>query len=168
MTARVVRSVRTTAWVAVGAIVAATVALLGIVAAGWSPRVPYVLALAVAGAVSVAAVWRVAAAVSPPTWPLLESPTVERAGLDPRVATIETALRRGVQDETECRLRVQPMLFDLATHRLRHNRGIDLLEQPDRARVALGDDAFRFITDVVSEPVSPAVLSRTVAAIEQL
>src|SRR4029077_7506303 len=94
-------------------------ALLVIVAAGWSPDVGYVLALAAVGAIVVLAVRRVLSGVAPPVWNRPTVPSAPVGGVDPRIATIELMLRRGVEDAGICRRRVQPMLFDLATHRLR-------------------------------------------------
>ena len=56
-------------------------------------------------------------------------------------------LRRGVEDAGICRRRVQPMLFDLATHRLRRQHGVELIEDPERARELLGDETFQFLTE---------------------
>lgn len=159
---------RTLLWLLAGTIVLATLAMLTIVGAGWSPRVEYVLALAVVAAVVTTAVRRSTRVLAAPIWTLAEPIGSERPGVDPRIATIETVLRRGVEDAGMCRRRVQPLLFDLATHRLRRDRNIELIEDPDTARELLGDEVFHFLTDVVDRPASPALIRTTVAAIERL
>jgi hypothetical protein len=150
------------------AVISALLAMFVIVAAGWSPDVGYVLGLAATGAVLVIAVRRVVFGVAAPAWSRPTLPTRAVASVDPRVATVEMTLRRGVDDAGICRRRVQPMLFDLATHRLRRHHGVELIEDPDRARELLGDEPFRFLTDVVRTPIPPAELERVVSAIEGL
>jgi hypothetical protein len=160
------RSATVLAFVVAG--VAAALTLVIIVAAGWSPDVPYVLGLATLGAVVAVALRRTTLGVAPPTW---TAPTVAArplGGVDPRIGTIELTLRRGVEDAGICRRRLQPLLFDLATHRLRNQHGIELIEDPEQARALLGDGPFHFLTDVVTEPISTAALERVVTAIERL
>jgi hypothetical protein len=159
------RAVVITVLVATGAAVGA---LLVIVAAGWSPDVGYVLALAAVGAVVVLAVRRALSGVAPPVWNRPTVPSTPVGGVDPRVANVELTLRRGVEDASICRRRVQPMLFDLATHRLRRNHGVELIEDPERARQLLGDEPFVFLTEVVTAPVPADQLARAVDAIEAL
>jgi len=157
--------------IVIAALLAASSAVLAmfvILAAGWSPDVGYVLALAATGAVVVVAVRRVALGVAAPAWSRPKLPSRAIASIDPRVATIEMTLRRGVDDAGICRRRVQPMLFDLATHRLRRHHGVELIEDPDRARQLLGDEPFRFLTEVVRAPIPPTELERVVTAIEEL
>jgi hypothetical protein len=146
----------------------ALVAMFAVVAAGWSPDVRYILALAAVGAVLVVAVRRLVLGVAAPAWTRPKLPTRPVASIDPRVATVEMTLRRGVEDAGICRRRVQPMLFDLATHRLRRQHGVELIEDPERARELLGDEPFRFLTDVVRTPIPAAELERVVSAIEVL
>jgi hypothetical protein len=159
---------RTIVIAAVAAAWGAILAMFVIVAAGWSPDVGYVFGLSVTGAVLVTAIRQVVVGVAAPVWsrPKLPSPAI--ASIDPRVATVEMTLRRGVEDAGICRRRVQPMLFDLATHRLRRLHAVELIEDPERARQLLGDEPFRFLTDVVRAPIPPAELERVVAAIEGL
>jgi hypothetical protein len=151
-----------------GAAVAAGLTLTIIVAAGWSPDVGYVLVLAAVGAVVGLGLRRELLAVAPPTWSRPTAPEHPAGGVDPRIAPIELTLRRGVEDAGICRRRLQPLLFDLATHRLRQRHGVELIEDPERARELLGEQPFRFLTEVVTAPVPTAVLSRTVDAIEAL
>jgi hypothetical protein len=160
---------RRTLIIAAGSAVAtAVIALLLIVAAGWSPNVGYVLALAAVGSVVVLAVRRVLMSVAPPAWTRPTVPSAPVGGVDPRIATIELTLRRSVEDAGICRRRLQPLLFDLATHRLRHGRGVELIEEPERARELLGDEPFQFLTEVVTGPIPTADLERLVDAIEEL
>jgi hypothetical protein len=149
-------------------VVAAAFVMLVVVAAGWSPRVEYILGVAAVAAFGALALRRLLGEVATPAWP---SPVVrpgEAPGVDPRIATIEAALRRGVEDLGVCRRRVQPLLFDLATHRLRRQHGVGLVEDPDAARDLLGEDAFHFLTDVVQAPPSVRTVARTVDAVERL
>ncbi len=139
-----------------------------VVAAGWSPDVRYIVALAAVGAVLVVAVRRVIVGVAAPVWSRPKLPSRPVASIDPRVATVEMTLRRGVEDAGICRRRVQPMLFDLATHRLRRQHGVELIEDPERARELLGDEPFEFLTEVVRTPIPAPELERVVSAIETL
>lgn len=150
------------------ALAVTAVTLLAIVTAGWSPRVEYVLAVAFALVLAVVAIRRLMGSVSPPSWP---SPLVRRAapaGVDPRIGVIESSLRHGLDDAGVCRRRVQPMLVELAIHRLARHRGIGLVEDPDAARRMLGDEPFRFLTEVVEDPPAAATLAQTVMAVERL
>ena len=146
----------------------AAIVLLVIVAAGWSPRVEYVLAIAVTIALTVVAIRRLMGSVAPPSWPSRMAWRRPRAGVDPRIGQIETTLRRGTQDAGVCRRRMQPMLVELAIHRLSRHHGVGLVGDPDEARRLLGDESFRFLTEVVEGPPSMAELDRTVTALEQL
>ncbi len=159
---------RATVVVFVFATVAAALTLLIIVAAGWSPDVPYVLALAALGAFVALALRRAVLVVAPPAWTAPVTASRPSGGVDPRIGVIELTLRRGVEDTGICRRRLQPLLFDLATHRLRTQRGIELIEEPEQARALLGDGPFDFLTNVVTEPLSAASLERLVTAIERL
>jgi hypothetical protein len=152
----------------VAAILVAALTMVVIVAAGWSPRVEYVLAVACVAVVVVIALRRMLDVVAGPVWP---SPVPTRrppAAVDPRVSAIETALRRGAEDAGVCRRRVQPLLLDLAIHRLSRHRGVGLVEDPEEARRMLGDEPFHVLSDVVEAPLPPGALARTVDAIERL
>jgi hypothetical protein len=137
---------RTIVIAALAAVAAALGAMFVIVASGWSPDVGYILTLAATGAVLVLAVRRVLLGV----------------------AVVEMTLRRGTEDAGLCRRRVQPMLFDLATHRLRRHHGVELIDDPERAQQLLGEEPFQFLTEVVKGPIPPADLARVVTAIEAL
>lgn len=153
---------------AVAAIGLATATMLVIVAAGWSPRVEYVLAAAGGAAVAAVALRRLLEAVAAPAWPSPMAVRHDPTGVDPRVASIETSLRRGTEDAGICRRRVQPLLLDLAIHRLARHRGVGLVEDPDAAREVLGEEPFRFLGAVVEAPTTAATIARTVEAIERL
>jgi hypothetical protein len=151
-----------------GAALLAAAAMLVIVAAGWSPRVEYVLTVAGVTVVGGLALRRLIALVAPPVWPSPVPVRREPGGVDTRIGSIEASLRRGTEDAGICRRRVQPLLLDLAIHRMLRHRGVGLVEDPDEARRVLGDEPFHFLSDVVDEPATPATLSATVAAIERL
>ena len=101
-------------------------------------------------------------------WPSPVPVQRDPGGVDPRISSIETSLRRGTEDAGACRRRVQPLLLDLAIHRLSRHRGVGLVEDPDEARRVLGDEPFHFLSDVVDEPTTATTLARTVDAIERL
>lgn len=151
-----------------GALALAVLAVVVIVAAGWSPRVEYVLAVAIVVVVVGTAVRRLLAVVAPPAWPTVAPVRRDPPGADPRISAIEVALRRGTEDAGICRRRVQPLLLDLAIHRLGRHRGVGLVEEPEEARRLLGDGPFHFLSEVVDEPTTAATLNRTVEAIERL
>src|SRR5688572_29472306 len=111
--------------------------MAAIVAAGWSPRVEYVLTIAVVAVVATLAVRRLLATVAGPVWPSPVPVKRDPGGVDPRISSIETSLRRGTEDAGACRRRVQPLLLDLAIHRLSRHRGVGLVEDPVEARRVL-------------------------------
>lgn len=152
----------------VSAVALAAAVMLVIVAAGWSPRVEYLLAVSGAVVASGLALRRMADTVAPPAWPSPVAVRRDPPAADPRVASIETTLRRGTEDAGICRRRVQPLLVDLAIHRLSRHRGVGLVEDPEQARHVLGDEPFHFLSEVVEEPTTAATIARTVDAIERL
>jgi hypothetical protein len=111
---------------------------------------------------------RMLAAVAAPVWPSPVPVRRDPSGTDPRTTSIESTLRRATDDAGICRRRAQPLLLDLAIHRLSRHRGVGLVEDPDEARRVLGDEPFHFLSDVVEAPTTAATLARTVDAIEQL
>lgn len=150
------------------AIAVAAAFLLAVVLAGWTPRVELVLAIAVTLALGVVAVRRLMRSVAPPSWPSTTAPRPLPAGADPRIGLIESTVRNGTQDAGVCRRRLQPLLVELAIHRLSRHGGVGLVEDPAAARRLLGDEPFRFLTEVVDAPPSAQELARTVTALEQL
>lgn len=153
---------------AVLAVVLAAVAMLAIVAAGWSPRVEYILGVAFVGVFTSAALRRLVGTIAMPSWPSPVPVRGDQGGVDPRTGAIEASLRRAAEDAVACRRRVQPLLLDLAIHRLSRHRGVGLVEDPDEARRMLGDESFHFLSEVVEVPTTAATLARTVDAIERL
>lgn len=147
---------------------AASIVMLGIVAAGWTPRVEYVLAVAFVVVVVLASLRRLSRVLADPSWPGPRSMPMEPGGVDPRLGAIETALHRSTEAVGTCRRRVQPLLVELAIHRLGRHRDVGLVEDPDAARDLLGDEAFQFLTTVIEEPPTAATLTHTVEAIERL
>ena len=159
---------RTVVRAVIVALALAGAAMAIIVLAGWSPRVEYVLAVAIVAVLMVVALQRVLAASAGPVWPSPVLRPRDPPAADPRIGTIETMLRRGTEDVGICRRRTQPMLLDLAIHRLSRHRGVGLVEDPEEAHRMLGDEPYHFLSDVVETPTTSATVARTVAAIEQL
>lgn len=148
-------------------VVAVGIALV-VVIAGWRPRVEYVLALAVVGAVATVALRRLGATMTEAMWPSAFPPRPVAPGIDHRVSALETLLRRSVEDPTAYERRLRPLLEDLAAHRLRRSHGVDLATQPEAARRLLGDETWALVTQPAGSRVVPAQLERAVAAIEHL
>ena len=146
----------------------AVVALFGFALAGWSPRVGYVLALAVLAAVASLAVRRIGMAIVEARWPSPFAPETVTAGVDPRVGALEALVRRSVEDPAIFQRRLRPLLADVAGHRLRREHGVDPAVQPDQARLLLGDDAWSVLTDPPGRQVRPARIERAITAIERV
>jgi hypothetical protein len=146
----------------------AVLAVFGLALAGWSPRVGYVLALAVLAAVATLALRLIGEAIVEARWPSPFTPETVTAGVDPRVAGLETLLRRSAEDPAVFERRLRPLLTDLAGHRLRREHGVDPAAQPDLARQLLGDDAWSLLTAPPGSDVPPARIERAITAIEQV
>jgi hypothetical protein len=144
----------------------AVVVMVGLVAIGWTPRVEYFLALAVATAVASTAVRMINESVEPAIWSDPRPPRVEVAA-DTRVTFLEHSLRRSGETDSAFALRVRPILLTVARHRLRR-AGVDPDEDPAAARQRLGDDAWAVLTGAVDERISHRRLVHTVERIEQL
>jgi hypothetical protein len=79
-------------------------------------------------------------------------PAKERpAGLE----EVERAVDFAVWNAVDLRRRLEPLVRDIATYRLRVRRGIDLERDPDAARQTLGDAAWRLL-----EPDDPGRADR--------
>jgi hypothetical protein len=147
--------------------VAVGIALV-VVIAGWRPRVEYVLALAGVGAVATVALRRLGTTMVEAMWPSAFPPRPVAPGIDHRISSLETLLRRSVEDPTTYERRLRPLLEELAAHRLRRHHGVDLAAQPDAARRLLGDDTWALVVQATDRPIAAARLERAVAAIEHL
>jgi hypothetical protein len=141
-------------------------ALVGIALAGWSPRVEYIAALGFLFAVASAGLQRLGTSVAEWRSPSPVPPTPGAPGVDPRIAALETLLRRSTEDAGTFRRRLRVLLADLATHRLERDHGIDPVEYPDEARQLLGEDAWRILT--ADQRVTTAGLDDVVSALERL
>ena len=139
-----------------------------VVLAGWRPRVEYILAMAGVGAVATVALRQLGATMVEAMWPSAFPPKPVAPGLDHRISSLETLLRRSVEDPTTYERRLRPLLEDLAAHRLRRNHGVELATQPDAARRLLGDETWVLVTQPTERRVVPARLESAVAAIEHL
>ena len=123
--------------------------MVGIVAAGWTPRVEVIIALAVAVAVASVAVRQLGDSTEVLRWPRRRPTVAAEEGADARVGFLEHSLRRSGEDDTAFAMRVRPVLVAVSTHRLRR-AGVDIDTEPDAARQLLGDDAW----DVLTAPTS--------------
>jgi hypothetical protein len=72
-------------------------------------------------------------------------------------------------------VRLRPVVTDLAAELLRSRRGIDLQQEPDRARAALGDDVWELVrpdrplpSDRHAAGIDEPSLERMVVALERL
>ena len=139
-----------------------------VVLAGWRPRVEYVLALAAVGAFATAALRRLGTTMVEAMWPSPFPPKAVAPGLDHRITSLETLLRRSVEDPATFERRLRPLLEDLAAHRLRRDHGVDLATAPDDAQRLLGEDTWALVTQPTDRRVLPARLERAVTAIERL
>jgi hypothetical protein len=147
--------------VAIGVVVVVT-------AAGWRPRIEYLLALAVVGAVATVALRRLGTTMAEAMWPSAFPPKPVAPGIDHRVSSLETLMRRSVEDPATYDRRLRPLLEDLAAHRLRRDHGVDLVSQPDAARRLLGDETWALVTRPADRRVAAATLERAMTAIERV
>ena len=147
-------------------VVAAVGVMVGLVAIGWTPRVEYFLAVAVAAAVASTAVRVINESVEPAVWSDIRPPHVEVAA-DARITFLEHSLRRSGETDPAFALRVRPILLTVACHRLRR-AGVDPDEDPAAASQRLGEDAWAVLTGPVDERISQRRLVHTVERIEQL
>jgi hypothetical protein len=148
------------------ATVLVVLAIVGISLAGWSPRVGYIATLGLVLALATAAVQSLGGSIAEWRWPSPVPPSPAAPGVDPRIAGLETLLRRGVEDDRVFRRRLRGLLAELTTHRLERDHGIDPTEHPDEARQLLGEDAWRLLT--ADQVATAARLEQVVAAIERL
>lgn len=63
----------------------------------------------------------------------------------PELARVEREVVLSTGSEFDQQLRVRPLLRDVAAHRLWTRRGVDLEENPERARELLGPDVWELI-----------------------
>ncbi|MET0459536.1 MAG: hypothetical protein ABW195_09820 [Ilumatobacteraceae bacterium] len=147
--------------------VAVAIALV-VVLAGWRPRVEYVVALAVVGAVATVALRRLGATMIEAMWPSPFPPKAVAPGIDHRITSLATLLRRSAEDPALYERRLRPLLEELAAHRLRRNHGIELATDPEAARRLLGDETWELVTQPADRRAVPSRLGRAITAIEQL
>ena len=153
--------------VAVSLVCAVAVMVLTVVA-GWSPSVGYLLALAVVAAVATAALRRLGDSTTEALWPLPFPPEPAPTGVDPQLSPLAALLRRGAEDPAVFRNRLQPLLAELAAHRLHRGYGVYLVTEAEAAQQLLGDDVWRLLTELADGPVRPAAIEQAVTAIERL
>jgi hypothetical protein len=153
----------------VAACVGCTVVVLtAIRLAGGIPRVEFFVAVAVVVAVASLALRELAEGTPDTSWPLFRRARPPEQRTDSRVTTLETILRRSLADSTQFTSRLQPLLAELASQRLRRTRGIDPDWQPEEARAVLGDDVFDLLTAPPVGPIDPQRIAGAVDAIERL
>ncbi len=142
--------------------------IVGIVAAGWSPHVAYVVGLTVLAVPASIAVRRTGLLTWRSSWPapaLSDEPPV---GVDPRLGTLVSMLRYGVEDASAADHRLRPLLAEIAEHRLRRDHDVDLHADDERARQLLGDDTVDVLTLNDPGPLDPQRLERVIGAIEHV
>ena len=120
------------------------------------------------GAVATVALRRLGSTMVEAMWPSPFPPKPVEPGVDHRITSLETLLRRSVEDPATFERRLRPLLEDLAAHRLRRDHGVELATRPDDARRLLGDETWALVTQPADRRVVPARLERAVAAIEHL
>lgn len=88
---------------------------------------------------------------------------------DRRVMRLRSGLVYGRRDDTSLE-RLRATLVELVDDQLRAVYQIDRVEEPDRARVVLGDQLWRFVDDprTAHELARPNQLDRTLTLIEQI
>jgi hypothetical protein len=70
----------------------------------------------------------------------------------PELARIEREVVLSTGSEFDQQLRVKPLLRDVAAHRLWIRRGVDMDENPERAREVLGDEVWELVKPGPPEP----------------
>jgi len=94
-------------------------------------------------------------------------PTERLAQIDRMVTSSQWSVR-------EYRARLRPVLLEIARHRLRSATGIDLDQEPERARAILGDQTWLALTTPINAPGSDAAgfdrthIAAIVATLEDL
>lgn len=150
------------------AAIALAVVLVGIVLAGWSPHVGYLVGVTALAVPATVAIRRTGSAVWPSDWPPAELRERPPAGADPRLGTLATMLRRSAEEVSTADHRLRPLLADLAGHRLRRDHDVDIDSEPERARQLLGDDAFVVLASASPGPLTPERIARVIGAIERV
>ena len=79
---------------------------------------------------------------------------------------VERAVDFGSWNPTDLRLRLLPLLREVAAHRLLSRRGIDLERNPEAAKVALGATTWALLGDAPS--AGSAVLEEALCRLEDL
>ena len=100
----------------------------------------------------------------------LRTAPVERTEL-PGFRAIDTAVRMAVANAFGVETMLKPRLRELVAWRLHRDRGIDLVEQPGRAREAAGEELWRLIDVSAVRPSNnaPGVkLADLTAAVDRL
>lgn len=134
--------------------------------------------LVVAGIALVAALGALRRAYPPPERSLvdeaLERPRYEEERL-PQLARLEREVTLGAASTYDLHFRLRPTLRETAAGLLAVRRGIDMEREPERARRALGDEAWELVrpdlpppADRLARGVDPERLARVVDSLEKL
>ena len=101
--------------------------------------------------------------VHPVRWRRTPRVTAPRpAGLE----EVERAVDFAAWNPTDLRLRLLPLIREVAAHRLQSRRGIDLERTPEAARLALGETTWGLVGDPAS--AGPEVLAAAISRLEDL
>ena len=79
---------------------------------------------------------------------------------------VERAVDFAAWNASDLRLRLLPLLREVAAHRLLSRRGIDLERNPQAARLALGETTWALVGDAAS--AEPEVLEEALCRLEEL
>lgn len=154
------------------AAVVSAAAVLAITAiAGWSARVEFVVAAALAAALILLALQQLGESIDTTAWPRQRASDADGSStefVEDRVVFLETRLVLSTKDARVFTARVQPVLAEIVHHQLHRHQGIDAEQSPDLARQAAGDELWRLVSEDRVEPVTHRELVDAVNQIERL
>lgn len=155
-----------------GIAVGASLLLVGAFAfAGMQPRPAWFVAMALAIAFSSYAVRLLGPQLIETTWPQRtdEAAAVQRLrNNDSRAQFLATWVQESGRDPNAFEHRIRPLLLELTHDRLQHRHGIDLADEPDRARAVVGEPHWVLITGTTARTPAYGEIEQAVRTIEEL